>query len=442
MPIASIQRPKTTMSRAAQVCALTGLIVACAPIACVDNDQDAAETVTSALGAFSTWQNISTPNGQIGAPTIVRVKDKQVAFTTGPGGAAPMKVYWASRSVVGSGELTTGTWTSWTTMSNIAEFRERPAVIAFDVPSTSPLAGKIALVGRKMDNRYYVRIQAPEVCNSCGVSGVIQNWLPIGGTWTSAPGLAFVPASSTTAPKNTLAIVGRGTDNRYYYTENTLTAQNNYDHLKWISPIPAFGNETFTSAPAITYACVPGASLFVAGNNGTSMLFNSHNGFSFHPWATSNGIFISGTGPALAAGCLGTTGEASAYGIGTDNRIWVSPVLDVNAVNWTPIGTTTFRSVAASAWLDTVTVTGRASAGTGSDFQGLSTSVTSPACTSSSACGATAFCEFRGNSCGGEGSCSYQAHKVPGHNRARLRMRRHHLRQRLRTAGGRHLEAE
>ena len=134
---------------------------------------------------------------------------------------------------------------------------------------------------------------------------------------------------------------------------------------------------------------------------------------AFHPWATSNGIFISGTGPALAAGCLGTTGEASAYGMATDNRIWVSPVLDVNAVNWTPIGTTTFRSVAASAWLDTVTVTGRASAGAGSDFQGLSTSVTSPACTSSSACGATAFCEFRGNSCGGKASCSYKPTKCP-----------------------------
>jgi hypothetical protein len=373
------------------------------------------ETATGALSDVGAWQNLSTPKGQDGAPTIVQVYDKQVAFSaTAPLGGFPLSVYFSTRTVSGTGT----NWSSWSALPfSPTHFKERPAAVAFDVPSNSPLAGKMALVGRKYDDTYYVRIQTPTLCGNCGNSGLVQNWLPIGGTWTSAPAVAFVPASSTTGPQKTLAIVGRGTDLRYYYTQNTLTAQNGYSHNNWTSPF-ALGPQTFNSAPAMTYSCAPGISLTVAGTTGSTMLFNSHNGFGFHPWNTANnGSFITGKDLALAGGCFGggTHGETYAYGIGLGGQIWFSPVVDNLPTGWNPIGTTTFNSVAASAWPDLITVAGKTGTGTAPDFQAMSTSATLPACAPGDFCGANKFCELPSGTCGAQqGMCRYRPIACPG----------------------------
>ena len=293
------KRQKTWIPRIARAAALVAVY---APIACVNSNQEGVETTKAALGTFNTWQNLATPKGQDGAPTIAQVNDTQIAFSaSGPLGASALTVFWTSRTVGGN-------WSPWLGLvSSTADFKERPAAVAFDVPTTSPLAGTIALVGRKTNNTYYVRIQSA-ACSTC----IVQSWHPIGGIWTTPPAVAFIPANATTGPRNTLVVVGRGLNSRYWYMQNTLTAQNGYSPSNWTSPIQAFGPQTFDSAPAMTYAAdTPNMSLIVAGITGSTMLFNSNNGVYFQSWQTSDGAFLSGPAPALAAGHFGSSGTSA-----------------------------------------------------------------------------------------------------------------------------------
>jgi hypothetical protein len=253
---------------------------------------------------------------------------------TGFGLGTDNQMYWSTEANAGGWG---GTSSVWATIPGA--FTSRPAAVAFNVPS-GPLVGKIALVVRGSDTFFWMQIRDQ-------LGNVDLDWTQIpNGFFNSAPTIAFVPASSSTQPKNALVVAGLGTDGKIWFNRNTLGAGNTFSNSNWIgwAQIQPSG-PSFTTAPSLTYM-IPRNFLFpslaiAAGQSGpgtTTFRFSKFNGAGWSAWTNFNGSFVNGTGPALASADIGgLQAEVSAWGHATDHKMWKSTHVSSGNVNWTPM---------------------------------------------------------------------------------------------------------
>jgi hypothetical protein len=248
-----------------------------------------------------------------------------------------------------------GQWTTnWTPLPGGA-FTSRPAVALLDVGS-GPFRDHFAIAAMRSDGHYYVRIQ-----NQTG-SDVIKDWTPVGFhdywgqwhdlSWTTAPAIAFVPASSWTSGFARLVIAGATTqgqlDVRNDWFVNSNVDNGEYEELPWDQgPAPLTD-----SAPALTFVPPRGAGQpylilgwGVEDSRGIWFKASWLNPASGGQWQATlnftNGIFSSG--PAFGQGWQANSGrEVTLYGRGLDSRIWVTNQLANGG--FSPIGTQTFGS--------------------------------------------------------------------------------------------------
>jgi hypothetical protein len=333
--------------------ALTALLVmtafsaaACAP----SGDDGATGEQVEALGSFGSWTSI--PGRTLFEPPALAKAGTSTlnAFAASNTLRSGLQIFNTAENVTGGWS---GTWTQISSSFNSPPIASRPAAVGFQVFS-GPLINRFAIVVKRTDNQYYIRIQDQ------GAVNVLLNWtamplsLPSGVSFESAPAVTFVPSSSVTEPKNSLVVAGLGTDGRIWAFRNTLQSGNAYSNSAWTSlgPVPIAG---FDSAPALTFAApsfvgqpsIVMASGVVNAQDFIDFRFTLFNGSGWLPWTNvTTGIFSSG--PALATGSAPADGglpssEVTFYGLGTDARVWVARLVNGVVGGFSPIGTQTFH---------------------------------------------------------------------------------------------------
>jgi len=296
--------------------------------------EEGIETARSAL--TTNWQDVFHPlNNPVqfqDGPALARPAG--AATNTGFGWGTDGQMYWSTQANDGGWGVNGATW-----QTIPGGFSSRPAAVGFNV--TGPLANKIALVVRGGDNAFWLRIVDQ-------LGNVTLGWTQIpSGIFSSAPAITFVPASSSSQPKNAIVVAGLGTDGKIYFNRNTLAAGNTFSNSNWTGWVQIQPSFSFTTAPSLAYLYPRVAGFFslaiVAGQSGpgtTVFRFSQFNGSTWTAWTTMNASFVNGTGPSVAAGDGGEFGpEITTWGHGTDHRLWVSTHISSGNVGWVPMDT-------------------------------------------------------------------------------------------------------
>src|ERR1051325_5547369 len=206
---------------------------------------DLEEGVETARGALSSQWGV--PFHPMNSPVFFQdgpalARPPGALADTGFGLGTGNQMYWSTQANDGGWG---GTSSVWATIPGA--FTSRPAAVAFNVPS-GPLVGKIALVVRGSDSFFWMQIRDQ-------LGNVALDWTQIpNGFFNSAPAITFVPASSSTQPKNALVVAGLGTDGKIWFNRNTLGAGNTFSNSNWVgwAQIQPSG-PSFTTAPSLTY---------------------------------------------------------------------------------------------------------------------------------------------------------------------------------------------
>jgi len=299
----------------------------------VQDGNDETELKQGALGAFGGWALVPGGGGAVNdAPAIAQTGTTTLTLF---GRGFDDQIYETNK-------LSSGQWMGfWRFVTNNGPtFTSRPAAAGLAVTG-GQLGNMFAIVARRSDKKYYIKIQ-----DQTG-GAVLMDWnvFPKTALFDSAPAVAFIPNNAPAGPKNSLVLAGLGTDGLFYTSTNTLVGGSNgtYGHANWTPVSPVLG-QTFSSAPALTVSCVAGSgmSIIIAGKTAAGIYrWSKFNGTSWSAWTSlANGIFVSD--PALAQGCGVFSRETTIYGRGEDSRMYVSTEIVGQPPSLNVIGTKLF----------------------------------------------------------------------------------------------------